>query len=347
MIMMKKPSGGRMRKAIKAITLMTLLFSMIVPLCALTGNDYITAKNEAIEKAKEGDQFFADNKFDDAVNAYEQSLDKYKELLAQTDEEAAIEEQIIMLEKNLSVTNAQAGNYEEALQFFDLRIAREPANEKLYLQKFDILKNNLSREEIGVKMLEDFLATNTSAKAAQRVGNYYYFRVKDYDNAIKWFEYYTANDPEAEIGIKKNIITAYKKKKDYPKAIELTKEYLQTNPPAAEKVNLYKSLGVMYKSLRNTDNARSWFIKYLNEKADHKVALYVCNLYYKEGNYPKTIKYADMVIEKKPKELVAYFLRGVAKHKSGDMEGAKADFLIAKDHKKYGKHAQKYLDAMK
>ncbi len=336
-----------MKKAIQIITLILLLLATVMPLCALTGNDYINAKNEAIEKAKEGDQFFGANDFAKAVGAYENALEKYNVLLAETDEEATIEEQIGILEANLSVANVKAGNFEEALQYLDKRIVREPANEKLYLQKFDILKNDLNREETGVNMLEDFLATNTSAKAAKRVGNYYYFRTKDYTNAIKWYEYYQANDSENDPAIAKNIINAYKKKKDYPKAIELTKLYLQNNPPTEERTDLYKSLGVMYKSLKDSDNARSWFIKYLNQEDDPKVALYVCNLYYKEGNYTQTIKYADKVIAKNPKELVAYFLRGVAKHKTGDMEGAKADFIVAKDHKKYGVHAQKYLDAMK
>ncbi|MBN2828727.1 MAG: hypothetical protein JXR56_00230 [Candidatus Cloacimonetes bacterium] len=338
-----------MRRTMITIITFVLLISVAIPVTALTGNDYILAKNEAIENAKLGDEFIQTNPpdYQQAVNAYEKALEKYKELLTEAPAEDSLQVQIDILIKNLSIANKSAGNYEEALEYFDMRLAQNPNDESLYIQKFDILKNDLDREAKGVEMLEKYLESNTSTTLATQVANYYYFRAKDYAQAVKWYEYIQANTPEPDANFYKNIISSYKKVKNYPKSIELSKEYLKINPPEEDVISTYKSIGVAYQQLKDDKNALDWYVKYLEKEADPKVALWVCNAYYKQKDDNKVIKYANMVIEKDTGKKVVYFLRGVAKFNLGDKEAAKADFEIAKDDAKYGVHAQKYLDSMK
>jgi tetratricopeptide (TPR) repeat protein len=145
----------------------------------------------------------------------------------------------------------------------------------------------------------------------------------------------------------KNIISTYKKVDNYTKSIEMSKKFLSLNPPEEEVISTYKSIGVAYAQLKDNSNALTWYLKYLGKEEDPKVALWVCNTYYKQKDNQNTIKYANMVIAKDPGKLVAVFLRGVAKFNMGDKEGAKADFELVKNDPKYGANAQKYLDSMK
>jgi len=338
-----------MKLTMRTIITLIILITIALPILAVDDNEYIGKKNAAIAKAKEGDGFInaTPPDYQNAAIAYENALDRFKDLLADANPADSLQLQIDVLIKNLSVTNRSAGNFEEALDFLDQRLAKTPEDESLYLQKFLILKEDLGKEAVGVKMLEEYLTTHTNVRMATQIANYYYFRAKDYKSAVVWFEYIQVNNPQVDANFYKNIISAYKKVKNYTKVIELSKEYLTINPPESDVVKTYKSIGSAYKSQKDSKNTLIWYEKYLEKKQDPKVALYVCNQYYKKKSNDKTIKYANMVIAKNSKKLVAYFLRGVAKFNKGDKEGAKADFMIAKEDPKYGVHAQKFLDSMK
>ena len=98
---------------------------------------------------------------------------------------------------------------------------------------------------------------------------------------------------------------------------------------------LYRAQGIAYMGLTRYEDAVDCFELALSCSSglpwdmDYDMNYYLATAYYKLGDTSSAVRIYDTIIDLKPKEKDAYYLRGSVKLKEGDYEAAKQDFDAA------------------
>ncbi|MCH4192439.1 MAG: tetratricopeptide repeat protein [Butyrivibrio sp.] len=98
---------------------------------------------------------------------------------------------------------------------------------------------------------------------------------------------------------------------------------------------VFRGMGIAYLKLARYEDAAAAFEKSLSasigiaDSMDYDTSYYLAEAFSESGAYDKAIEVYDAILNLHGKERNAYYLRGVTKLKSGDNDGASADFTKA------------------
>jgi len=290
--------------------------------------------------------YSADNEFDDALANYETAIGMYKDLLPQSTQKDSLENIIVTLYKNTAVVSRQAGEYEKALDYYDLYLEANPDEDDILLQKFAIYRDDLKNETQAFEVLKEYALSKNDFNAYHRLGDLYRDK-SDFQNAILWYERANSVKTDANVLLKLGSIYRNPQVQDWNKSTVALEKYVSTNPSLDGLATAYKLIGDNYKNLKNRAKAVEYFERYIDLEYEESVALYICLYYYDLKNDAKTMSWANLVLQNNPNNSSALLFRGIAKYNQKDMRGAKADFERIQNDPQHGKTAQQYLKIIK
>ncbi|MFO7659460.1 MAG: tetratricopeptide repeat protein [Candidatus Cloacimonadaceae bacterium] len=290
--------------------------------------------------------YSAQNDFDSALENYETAINLYKELQPQSAPQDSLEHIIVTLYRNAAVVSRQAGEYEKALNYYDLYLEANPDEDDILLQKFAIYRDDLRNETQAFEVLKEYAVSKNDFNAYHRLGDLYRDK-NDFQNAIIWYE--RANSVKTDANVLQKLGSIYRNPQiqQWDKSTQALERFVSTNPGLDALSTAYKLIGDNYKNLKNRAKAVEYFERYIDLEYDESIALYICLYYYDMKNDAKTLSWANIVLQNNPNNSTALLFRGIAKYNQKDMRGAKADFESIQNDPQHGKTAQQYLKIIK
>ncbi len=284
------------------------------------------------------------SEYDQAITEYESGLNTYKSIKPESAPKDSIEFKINNLYYNLAICCKEAGEYQKAIEYFDLYLEAYPNEDSILLEKFNMYKDNLKDEPQAFEVLKQYATSKNDFAASNKLGELYWEK-NDTDNAILWFE--KARSIKDDTKILPKLAALYRTKQQWENANQILLQFVTTNPDQEELKKAYKLIGDDYSKLKNKPKAVEYFEKYLALDYDESLALFVSMYYYDLKNNNKSMSYANIVLAKNPNNANALLFRAIAKYNLKDMKGAKADFERIQNDPKNGNTAQQYLKIIK
>ena len=286
------------------------------------------------------------NDFDMAIEEYESSLDIYQKILPESTPADSIDHIITNLYKFLAICNKQSGEFDKAISYYEMYLDRNPEDVEVLNTIYRIYKDDLKNDELALNNLKDYAELKQDFGATHRVGDLYKDR-NDIDNAILWYEKALLIKKDSNILQKLGTLYRNPSKQMWDKSNQVLEQFVLLNPSQDDLITAYKLIGDNYKNLKNKPKAIEFFEKYLDLEYNEEIATYVCGYYYEIKNNPKTISWANTILQNNPSNSTAILFRGIARYNMKDMKGAKADFERIKNDPKHGKAASQYLNVIK
>ncbi len=287
---------------------------------------------------------FEQKKYEEALDNFENSLSKYKELTKIAIPEDSINVKIEKLYNNSAIAARKNGDFQKALDYYDQYLKMNPEDSDALLQKFIIYREDLKNEEQAFTILKAYAATNKDFTSAHLLGDFYKDK-NDNKNAIEWYE--KAREIRPDPNVLQKLSSVYRANRQYDKSNQILEQLVSSRPGQEDLKTAYKLIGDNYRNLKNKVKAAEYFEKYLELEKNEDIALYICSYYYDLKNNAKMVYYANIVLSLNPNNSYAYLLRGIARYNTKDMKGAKSDFERIKDDPKNGDAAKKYLSLIK
>jgi len=286
------------------------------------------------------------NDFDEALNEYETSISMYKSLQSEATPIDSIDNIIVNLYRNTAVCSRQAGDYQKAIDYYDLYLEANPDDDEILLQKFAIYRDNLKDEDQAFAVLKEYALSKNDFNACHRLGDLYKDK-NDIINAIYWYE--KALSVKLDSNVLQKLGTLYRNPsiKQWEKSIQVFEKFLTLKPNLEELKTVFKLIGDNYMNLKNKPKAVEYFEKYIELEYAENIALYICQYYFDLKNNSKAITWANLVLQNNPNNTNAIYFRALARYNTKDIAGAKADFERLRNDSKYGSIAQQYLKLMK
>jgi tetratricopeptide (TPR) repeat protein len=294
----------------------------------------------------------ASNDFDGSAKEYLVSIDLYKNIKSQAAARDSIDSKIANLYLNTAITFKAAGEYQSAIEYFDLYLDSNPSDEQaanVINQKYYIYSDNLKDENMANQNLKDYAEKKNDFNSFFKLGDIYNEK-KDFVNAIIWYE--KARTVKQDINVLKKLANVYKNTtpKQLAKSNEILDKLIAINPSSPDTKAYYKMLGGNYKEMKNNAKAAEYFDKYLTIEYDEGPAFFMCSYYFDAKNYAKLSNYASMILANNPSassQVNALLYRGIAKFNLNDKKGAKVDFERIQNDPKQGNTAKQYLKLCK
>jgi len=282
--------------------------------------------------------------FDQAITEYEASLAAYKNLKTEAVPTDSLDYKINNLYMNLAICSKEAGEYQKAIEYFDLYLDANPEDNDVLLQKFYIYKDNLKDENQAFEVLKAYAINKNDFAASHKLGDLYREK-SDTDNAIIWYE--KARALKNDANVLQKLAALYRTKQQWEMANQILEQFILLKPDTDGLKTSYKLIGDNYKNLKNKAKAVEYFEKYLEIEYNEDIALYVCLYYYDMKNNTKSMNMANLILSKNANNTNAILFRAIARYNLKDMKGAKADFERIQNDPKQGKTAQQYLKIIK
>lgn len=286
------------------------------------------------------------NDFDDALLNYETAIDLYKALESEAAPSDSIDYIVNTLYLNSAIVSRQAGEYEKALNYFDLYLEANPEDDEILLQKFAIYRDDLRNETQAFEVLKEYAESKNDFGAYHRLGDLYRDK-NDFQNAIIWYE--KANLVKTDVDVLQKLGSIYRNPQiqQWENSNIALERFIATNPQLDEIATAYKLIGDNYKNMRNRAKSVEYFERYIELEYAEDIALYICSYYYDMKNDAKTLAWANTILQNNANHSGALLFRGIARYNQKDMRGAKADFERIQNDPQYGKTAQQYLNIIK
>lgn len=174
-----------------------------------------------------------------------------------------------------------------------------------------------------------------------------YYKKDDYPKAGEFFEICASRFPDSELGIKaKKLLEkmelessnyyenveeerllkqgeSYLSKQNYTEAVNCFKEVLVVNP---SNFKAYYGLGMCYYDT-DKETAKNNFFRALDLEPDyHRSSYALACLSFEQDNFPDTIKYSEMTLQKGGDYEELYVILGISYYNTGDSEKALESF---------------------
>jgi tetratricopeptide (TPR) repeat protein len=282
--------------------------------------------------------------FDSAITEYEASLTAYQNLKNEAAPKDSVDYKIKNLYTNLAICSKEAGEYQKAIDYYDLYLNINPEDNDVLLQKFYIYKDNLKDENQAFEVLKAYAINKNDFNASHKLGDLYREK-NDADNAILWYD--KARSIKNDANVLQKLAALYRTKQQWENATLSLEQFILLKPDNDGLKTAYKLIGDNYKNLKNRAKSVEYFEKYLELEYNEDIALYVCLYYYDIKNNAKSMNMANLILSKNPNNTNAILFRAIARYNLKDMKGAKADFERIQNDPKQGKTAQQYLKIIK
>jgi len=288
--------------------------------------------------------FFSQNDFDEALSHYESSMNIYKSIIAESTPQDSVSVYINRLYRNSAICSRKAGEFQKALDYYDLFLEANPEDDDILLQKFAIYKEDLKDENMAFEVLKEYALNKNDFNACHRLGDLYRDK-NDLDNAVIWYN--KALTIKEDSNIIQKLGSIYRSKTQWANSTQMLEKFILTNPEREALNSAYKLIADNYKNLGNKPKAAEYFLKSLELEYNEDIAIYLCSFYNENNNNDKILQYANLVLSNNPNNSTALLFRGIAKFNKKDTKGAKVDFERIKNDPKHGKTAQQYLNLIK
>lgn len=155
-----------------------------------------------------------------------------------------------------------------ALKHYKLALQHDPQDDYA-LENILVCYNQMSRGEEAIDFLNSYLDTYPFSESAWFEYGQYYFNRKNYDEAIRGFDYLLAINANS-IGVYSNKAACYEALKKWDKAIEVYEEMLVLE---FTKAYTYYRIGLCYKESEKPVQALTSFQKSLSEDPQFYLAM--------------------------------------------------------------------------
>jgi len=217
-----------------------------------------------------GDMFFSYQLYDEAINYY-------KAVFERTQDAPDITEKLASIYRKIGKSYSSLGDTESAYNYYKTILNFYPYPENLVIlnELVDIYSNNGDHDKslrYNLEIEKLLLDNNSSKRELSKISNnigYNYYRLKDYKNAIRYFNK-ALSIPEAleinqESTILRNIGISYFNLGNSEEGIEVLKSALAKSVSSKDKAELSHLISKFYSSDR--DYIRS--ILYLEQAKEH------------------------------------------------------------------------------
>ncbi len=175
-----------------------------------------------------------------------------------------------------------------ALKHYQQALKEDPMDE-YSLENAMICFNDLNKSEEAIAFLNDYLDDFPYSEIAWSEYGQYYFNRKNYEEAIKGFDYMLAINSSA-VGVYASKAACYEALNQYQKAIEVYEEMLELEYTKA--FTFYK-IGLCHKALKQPIIALNSFQKSLREDPQFYLAMMEQSYLYEEmGGMPEALHFA-------------------------------------------------------
>lgn len=175
-----------------------------------------------------------------------------------------------------------------ALKHYQQALKEDPQDE-YSLENAMLCFSELNKSEEAIAFLNNYLDDFPYSEVAWSEYGQYYFNKKNYEEAIKGFDYLLAINSSA-VGVYASKAACYEALNDYQKAIEVYEEMLELE---YTKAFTFYRIGLCYKSLKQPTQALKFFQKALREDPQFYLAMMEQSYLYEEmGGMPEALHFA-------------------------------------------------------
>lgn len=175
-----------------------------------------------------------------------------------------------------------------ALKHYQQALKEDPMDE-YSLENAMVCFNDLNKSEEAIAFLNGYLDDFPYSEIAWSEYGQYYFNIKNYEEAIKGFDYMLAINSSA-VGVYASKAACYEALNQYHKAIEVYEEMLELEYTKA--FTFYK-IGLCHKALKQPIIALNAFQKSLREDPQFYLAMMEQSYLYEEmGGMPEALHFA-------------------------------------------------------
>lgn len=284
--------------------------------------------------------------FDEALLKYENAIEIYKQISPESAPQDSIDFILAVLYRNTAITSRNAGEFNKAIEYYDLYLDYNPDDDSVLLQKFAIFRDDLKDENMAFDVLKEYAERKNDFNAYHRLGDLYRDK-NDFTNAIIWYE--KANAVKVDSNVLQKLGTIYRNPQiqQWANSNRVLETFITLNPNRDDLTTAYKLIGNNYDRLKNKPKAVEFYEKSIDLEYSEDIALYICLYYYEIKNNAKTISWANMILQQNPNNINALLFRGIARYNTQDNRGTREDFEKIKNDPKHGKTAQQYLQLLK
>ena len=176
-----------------------------------------------------------------------------------------------------------------ALKHYQLALKEDPQDE-YSLENAMVCFNDLNKGEEAIAFLNSYLDDFPFSEVAWSEYGQFYFNRKNYEEAIKGFDYLLAINSSA-VGVYASKAACYEALGEYQKAVSVYEEMLELE---YTKAFTYYRIGLCFKSLKQPTNALTYFQKALREDPQFYLAMMEQSYLYEEiGGMPEALHFAQ------------------------------------------------------
>ncbi|MEA3475227.1 MAG: tetratricopeptide repeat protein [Candidatus Cloacimonadota bacterium] len=325
-----------------AIIIVILLMSVsFINAKELTDREIQQIEYDAGTAYNEGVELYNSKDYHGAIDKFLISLEKYQQIDTEENPKTV---RISELYKNLSVLYNMTKQYDKAIEYYSLRLQREPENHRINIS-LSTLYEKIGKKDKALQILIDFNKNYNQYKIKSKIAQIYEER-NDIPNAIKYYsEAFNLNKKKVDILGK--VALFYHKIGQDTSAIKIYNDYIATKPEDYILKKVYKNLGIFYQNMGNIDDAILAFEESDSIKFDKEVCLILGQLYYERGNYTTAKLNLAKVKEKEPNNPQAHYYLGLIYRKEGKNAEALAEFEKIKNHHTLGPAAKQQIEFIK
>lgn len=313
---------------------------MVMVICGLYAEKSL--ERIANETGVEAETLYNEGKYVEAAKKFEIAITKLNEAVKK-DGIPIDNEKIMNWMKNTFNGYFKGKDYKNALRIQNMRIKHDPDNYKLINYKAIILKKYMNKTSEAIAILKEYNAKKKSFKVVKKIAGYY-SDLKDYKNAVEWYE--KAYKLKQDSGIIQKIASLYLKLDKKAEAIKAYEDFIKTNPKEKVLAKTYRNMGALYDELKNSAKSIEYYEKSLTLKYDNNIALVLITKYYDNDVYDKALKKIELLLKNKSGNNEAIYFRAMIKYNRGKNAEAKTDFKKLLNDPKYSKIAKGFIESI-
>ncbi|WP_209388724.1 tetratricopeptide repeat protein [Chryseobacterium sp. RR2-3-20] len=199
-----------------------------------------------------------------------------------------LEEEQNFLNNFIADEYVNLGDPFNALKYYQQALKEDPLDD-YSLENIMICFNDLNKSDEAIAFLNDYLDEFSYSEMAWSEYGQYYFVRKNYEEAIKAFDYMLAIN-SGSVGVYASKAACYEALNQYQKAISVYEEMLELEYTKA--FTFYK-IGLCYKALKQPIIALNYFQKSLREDPQFYLSMMEQSYLYEEmGGMPEALHFA-------------------------------------------------------